>query len=108
MASGGGSSSSQSGEPIPIKDGVISPKGQLLISTPEGQMIKTSKNDYLYATPNPPSQMLGGNNRGGSADNGETIGLLREMVALMRAGGVVNMDGIKVGEVMGRTVNSFA
>jgi len=29
------------------------------------------------------------------------------MVALMRAGGVVNMDGIKVGEVMGRTVNSF-
>ena len=95
-------------EPIGIKDGVISPKGQLLISTPEGQMIKTSKNDYLYATPNPPSQMLGGNNRGGAADNGETIGLLRQMVALMRAGGVLNMDGIKVAEVMGRTFNSFA
>jgi len=99
------SSDSSSSDTTEIKDGAISPKGSLMISTPEGQMFKTSKNDYLYATPTPPNQMLSGNNN--APNNGETNALLREMVALMRSGGVVNMDGIKVGEVIGRTNISF-
>lgn len=91
-------------EPTEIKDGVISPEGRVMISTPEGEMF-TSRNDYLYATPVPPNQMLSGNNS--APNNGETNALLREMVALMRAGGTVNMDGIKVGEVIGRSNISF-
>jgi hypothetical protein len=122
----GGSGAS---EPTEIKDGVISPKGKLMISTPEGQMFQPGNKDYLYATTTPPNEMLSkttpisnqtiynniitntdntnNNNNNTSNNNQETNALLKEMVALMRAGGVVNMDGIKVGEVIGRSNISF-
>lgn len=113
-----------------IKDGVISPKGKLMISTPEGKMFQPGNRDYLYATTTPPNEMLSkttpisnqtiynnitttntdntnNNINNTSNNNQETNALLKEMVALMRAGGVVNMDGIKVGEVIGRTNISF-
>ena len=154
------SSASTADEPTEIKDGVISPKGKLMISTPEGQMFQPGNKDYLYATPTPPNQMLSktipipnqtmvqpgnkdylydtttppnemlsktipisnqtiynniitntdntnNNINNTSNNNQETNSLLKEMVALMRAGGVVNMDGIKVGEVIGRSNISF-
>ena len=114
-------------EPTEIKDGAISPEGRLMISTPEGQMFKTGKNDYVYATTTPPNQMISGNKTTSNqtiynnnittntstnttttdTTNQETVTLLKEMVALMRAGGTVNMDGIKVGEVIGRSNISF-
>ena len=98
-----------------VQDSAISPKGNIMISTPEGQMIKVGERDYVYTTPVPPSEMLG---RGAptstrasmSSDTGndEMVSLLRQMVSVLKLKNNVYMDGIKVGEVLGMSSNSFA
>jgi hypothetical protein len=101
--------------PKAVKDSAISPKGNIMISTPEGQMIKVGERDYVYTTPVPPSDMLGRNNSNPtraaiSSDTGndEIVSLLRQMVSVLKLKNNVYMDSIKVGEVLGMSSNSFA
>jgi hypothetical protein len=46
----------------PVRDAAISPMGEMLISTPKGEMIKTDKSDYVYATPVAPQDLTKQNN----------------------------------------------
>lgn len=91
-----------------MKDGVIAPNGQIMISTPEGDMIRTGKNDYLYATPTPPNQLLGGGRGNDTAGNSEALRLLRQLVDETRAGKSIYMNSIKLTDAINRSDISFA
>jgi hypothetical protein len=104
-----------SGNVTNVNDAAISPRGNIMISTPEGQMIKVGRRDYVYTTPVPPSEMLAQGDTSSSTTRGditsnsssEVATLLKELITITKAGGDVYLDGRKVGEVMGLSFNSF-
>ena len=63
--------------------------GDAVIS-PDGEIISTSPSDYLIATQDPGGLTAG-------AGGGEAISILRELLATVKQGGDVILDGNKVG-----------
>lgn len=85
----------------PMGDGLISPSGQTLISTPEG-MIKPSKNDYIGLATDPKTLFGGG---GGS---GKSEQLLSAILQAVQQPGGVFIDGQKAGTALGMGYSSYA
>lgn len=85
-----------------MNDGVISPDGRIIISTPKG-MIVPDKSDSLLLAPN--AQNLLGNQSSGNKAVEEK---LDRMIALMQKGGSINMDGIKVGTALAVSYSNYA
>jgi hypothetical protein len=87
-----------------IQDGVISPQGTIMISTPKGQ-IATNPGDSVIATTNPSSVLGGGN---GSANTKALESKMDKIIDLLSKGGNVYMDGRKVGTTMALGYNATA
>jgi hypothetical protein len=85
----------------PVNDGLISPSGQILISTPEG-MIKPNKNDSIITTTNPGALLNGG----GGSNKAEQL-LSSILVAVQQPGGVY-IDGTRAGTALGMSYNAYA
>ena len=85
-----------------VKDGVIDPKGGIVMSSEKGT-IQLDKNDSVVAGTN-----LFGNNQaqqsggggGTSANMAQTNALLQQLINVVQAGGTVTLDGQKVGEAL--------
>lgn len=84
----------------PVSDGLISPSGQIMISTPEG-MIKPSKNDSIITTTNPGALLGGGG--GGKSEQ-----LLSSILAAVQQPGGVYINADKVGTTLGMSYNAYA
>jgi hypothetical protein len=89
--------------PKEMHDGLIAPSGQMMISTPAGEMIKPDKNDYLALTTNPGALM---NNGGGGS--GKTEQLLSAILASVSQPGKVYLDSTAMGTAMGVSYNAYA
>lgn len=83
-----------------LNDGLISPSGQIMISTPEG-MIKPNKNDSIITTTDPGSLLNGGG-------SGRQEQLLSAILDAVRQPGGVYMDSTKVGTTLGQSYNAYA
>lgn len=84
-----------------VQDGVISPQGAIMISTPKGQ-ISTSPGDSIIATTNPGS-LMGGSQ---STDLKEISSKLDKLIEVISKGGNVYMDGRKMGTVQALAYNA--
>jgi hypothetical protein len=87
--------------PKTLNDVLISPTGQIMISTPEG-MIKPNKGDSLIATTNPGALLNGG----GGSDKQER--LLAAILDAVKQPSGVYMDTNKVGTSLGMKYSSYA
>ena len=86
----------------PVKDALIAPSGQMMISTPEGKLIQPAKNDYV-ATSTDPSVFTGGNRGGGKTDQ-----LLSAILNAVSKPSGVYMDSHKVGTALGQSYSAYA
>lgn len=95
------------------KDGKISPETQQLITKnkfelKDGQVVPKAKemDDFIMRPGQPPQRfrkddiVIGGTNLLGNNNNSELIPLFKEMIAVMKQGGNVYLDGTKVGTAM--------
>ena len=85
-----------------VKDGIIDPKGGIVMSSEKGT-IQLDKNDSVVAGTNlfgnNQSQQSGGGG-GTSANMAQTNALLQQLINIVQAGGPVTLDGQKVGEAL--------
>lgn len=84
----------------PVNDGLISPSGQILISTPEG-MIKPNKNDSIITTTNPGALLSGGG-------SGKTDQLLASILSAVQQPGKVYLGATEVGTTLGISYSAYA
>jgi hypothetical protein len=89
--------------PKTVNDGLISPTGQIMISTPEG-MIKPNKNDYIGLSTNPDALF----NSGGSGGSNKQERLLSAILDAVKQPSGVYMDTNKVGTSLGMKYSSYA
>lgn len=90
-----------SGNPTPMHDGMISPHGNIVISTPQGAIVP-DRNDSLIATTNP-----GGLLGGGGSDMSAVANKLDKLIDLISQGGNVYMDSKKVGTTQALSYSSY-
>lgn len=83
-----------------VQDSVISPSGNITISTPKGKIVP-HKDDSIITTTNPKG-LLAGNNTGNMEAKLDT------MIMLLRQGKSLYMDSIKVGTSQGMSQNNYA
>ncbi len=106
-------SSGEKSSEVHTKDGVINPKGQLTISTPEGGLIIPDKKDSLIATTNPEG-LLKQNSSSTNVyanNNSSMTGMenkLSEIANLLRRGGSVHLDSVKVGTTQALAYSGFS
>ena len=87
-----------------VKDSVIDPSGQVMISTPKGGIIP-DKNDSIITTTNPQGLLNGG---GGGNDNSAVVAKLDELIGHVQKGGNVYIDSTNSGRAYGMSYNSYA
>jgi len=87
-----------------VSDSVISPSGQVMISTPKGGIIP-DKNDSIITTTNPQGLLNGGNNNDGMASVAQEIKNLHQTIS---RGGNVYIDSVRSGMAYGMSYNSYA
>ena len=87
--------------PKKVKDGVIDPKGGIVMSSEKGT-IQLDKNDSVVAGTNlfGNNQSQGGGGGGASVNMAQTNALLQQLINVVQAGGTVTLDGQKVGEAL--------
>lgn len=99
---------SQSSKAESMKDGVINPKGGLMVSGEKGS-ISLDKDDSIIAGTNlfggkkkkeTPQQSQGGGNTSVNIDMSQTNALLQQLISVISAGGNVILDGQKVGDAL--------
>jgi hypothetical protein len=100
---GGGGAAYALSSPKKVNDGLISPTGQIMISTPEG-MIKPNKNDYIGLSTNPDALF----NSGGSGGSNKQERLLSAILDAVKQPSGVYMDTNKVGTSLGMKYSSYA
>ena len=93
------------------KDGIIDPKGGLMVSGEKGS-ISLDKDDSIIAgtdlfggkkKPKNPTQPQGGGNTSVNVDMSQTNALLQQLISVISAGGDVMLDGQKVGTALNLT-----
>lgn len=86
---------------IAVNDSMISPSGQIMISTPQGNILP-NKNDSIITTTNPGGLLSGG------SDNSAVTAKLDELIGEVRKGGNVYIDSTRSGTAYGMSYNSYA
>tara|TARA_R110001592_G_scaffold114630_2_gene314608 strand:+ start:1079 stop:3391 length:2313 start_codon:yes stop_codon:yes gene_type:complete len=91
-------------KPKKVKDGVIDPKGGIVMSGEKGS-IQLDKNDSvvagtsLFGNEKTQGKSQGGGG-GGSVNMAQTNALLQQLISVVQSGGTVTLDGQKVGEAL--------
>lgn len=87
-----------------MKDGVIGPGGETIVSGPKGSIQVDKEDSMIVGTdlggkkkPKKPSGDSGGSV---NIDLGPTNALLQQLISVVNAGGSINIDGQKVGEAL--------
>jgi hypothetical protein len=97
-------------KPKKMDDGIIDPKGGILMSGEKGS-IQLNKEDSVIAgtdlmgkkKPKNPTQPQGGGNTSVNVDMSQTNALLQQLISIISAGGDVMLDGQKVGTALNLT-----
>lgn len=77
-----------------MKDGVIGPGGETIVSGPKGS-IQLNKQDSMIVGTN-----LGGGGNGGGSSTNTLISRIDKLISIVEKGGNVYLDGSKVGEAL--------
>jgi hypothetical protein len=85
-----------------VNDSMISPSGQIMISTPQGNILP-NKNDSIITTTNPGGLLNGG----GGGDN-LVASKIDELIGHVKKGGNVYIDSTRSGTAYGMSYNSYA
>tara|TARA_R110000787_G_scaffold25989_8_gene72776 strand:- start:250 stop:1011 length:762 start_codon:yes stop_codon:yes gene_type:complete len=87
-----------------MKDGVIGPGGETVVSGPKGSIQVDKEDSMIVGTdlggkkkPKKPAGDAGGTV---NVDMGPTNALLQQLISAVNAGGSINLDGQKVGEAL--------
>jgi hypothetical protein len=103
-AVGGGIAALGLGTAAAVSDSAIAPNGQIMISTPKGGIVP-DKNDYVYTSTAPPSQMLSGN---GGNDNSGLEQKFDQLISAVEKSKGVYLDSNLVGSTLGTSRTLFA
>jgi hypothetical protein len=84
-----------------MKDGVIGPGGETIVSGPKGS-IQVDKDDSMIVGTDLGGKKKPAGDSGGSVniDLGPTNALLQQLISAVNAGGSISIDGQKVGEAL--------
>lgn len=88
-----------------VQDALIGPKGDMILQTPEGNLIKPSKNDSVLFAPNAGDAA---GRQGGSADTSRMESLLSSILNSVSKPGAVYMDSTRVGTSMAQAYSVYA
>ena len=93
-----------------IKDGVIDPKGGLVVSGEKGSISLDKEDSVIAGTdlggkkkPKKPETTKGGGGTSVNVDMSQTNALLQQLISVISAGGDVVLDGQKVGTALNLT-----
>ena len=88
-----------------VHDALIAPTGQMVLQTPEGNLIRPSKNDSVLFAPNAGDAV---GNQGGNSSSARMESLLSSILNSVSKPGSVFLDSTKLGTTQGMSYSVYA